>query len=240
MAQIATKTTAELSTDIHVITAEINAYQRVAGEAIFEIGRRLKGVRDNPEEYRLKGYRDWERWCNDELGMSRRYANQFIKVYEEFGADVLPKKGLQALYEIATLPPEEREVEHELSDGTTKKPEDMTVRELREVKRQLRLEQQAREMERAGAERLKAELAKARTEPPRVEVRTEYIRDESVEERLRRYEERFGDIDTLKPIVSLVFSAVVTFYGRKGINVPKRRRTAIIASHLWLTYVGEK
>jgi len=51
----------ELSTDINVITAEINAYQQVAGEAIFEIGRRLKGVRDNPEKYGFEGYRDWER-----------------------------------------------------------------------------------------------------------------------------------------------------------------------------------
>lgn len=65
--------------------------------------------------------------------MSRRYANQFIKVFDEFGADVLPKKGLQALYEIATLPPEQREVKHELPSGKKKKPEDMTVRELREL-----------------------------------------------------------------------------------------------------------
>ncbi|WII38777.1 dimethyladenosine transferase [Paenibacillus thiaminolyticus] len=36
----------ELSTDIHVITAEINAYQKIAGEAIFEIGRRLKHIRE--------------------------------------------------------------------------------------------------------------------------------------------------------------------------------------------------
>lgn len=35
-------TQAALSNDINIITAEVNAYQRVAGEAIFEIGGRLK------------------------------------------------------------------------------------------------------------------------------------------------------------------------------------------------------
>lgn len=103
----------------------------------------MKGVRENPEKYGFEGYRDWERWCDDELNISRRYANQFIKVYEEFGEDVLPKKGLQALYEIATLPPEQREAEHVTAKGETKKPEDMTVRELRDLKRQLKAEKAA-------------------------------------------------------------------------------------------------
>lgn len=42
-----------LSNDIHVITAEINAYQRIAGEAIFEIGRRLHEVKYNPKKFGL-------------------------------------------------------------------------------------------------------------------------------------------------------------------------------------------
>ena len=149
----------ELSSDINVITAEINAYQQVAGEAIFEIGRRLKGVRDNPEKYGFEGYRDWERWCSNELGITRQYANQFVKVYEELGKTSFPHLGINALYQIATLPPEERDVPHELPSGETKKPEEMTVRELRELKRQLRQAEQQAEAERKERERLEQEYA---------------------------------------------------------------------------------
>lgn len=91
MGELQAKQTTELSNDLNVITAEINAYKQVAGEAIFEIGRRLKEVRDNPEKYGLKGYRDWERWCEDKCGFTRRYANQFIKVYEELGKTSSPR-----------------------------------------------------------------------------------------------------------------------------------------------------
>ena len=101
----------------------------MAGEAIFEIGRRLKGVRDNPEMYGFEGYRDWERWCNTELEISRQYANQFIKVFEELGNSGFRKLGVKALYEIATMPEEYRTEAHTApSTGATKTVDEMTVR----------------------------------------------------------------------------------------------------------------
>ena len=57
-----------LSTDINVITAEINAYQRVAGEAIFEIGKRLKHVKEND-----LAHGEWMGWC-ETIGMSQDLA----------------------------------------------------------------------------------------------------------------------------------------------------------------------
>lgn len=184
----------ELSTDINVITAEINAYQRVAGEAIFEIGRRLKHVKEND-----LAHGEWEKWCREDIGMSRQHADKFIKVAETFDMSTCHfKQSLDALYHIATLPPEEREVEHEVN-GVKKKPEDMTVRELREVKRQLKAEQnrverleKEKDAERSERERLEDELEKA----PKIEVRTEYVevKDELAERKLKRYEELFGDV----------------------------------------------
>src|SRR5690625_2376355 len=132
----------KLSTDINVITAEINAYQRVAGEAIFEIGRRLKGVRDNPEKYGFEDYRDWGRWCEEELGMSRRNANRFIKVVDRFGDTGVPTlpNTMSVLYELTSFTDEQLEQEYELPNGEKKKPVDMNRRQIEELKRQLKAE----------------------------------------------------------------------------------------------------
>jgi hypothetical protein len=126
------------------ITAEINAYKRVAGEAIFEIGRRLKSVRDakidsgRADERNLARQREeaggWIRWLEEHVDFKRMHAHRFITVFEELGSDVSPgihTLTLKALYEIATLPPEERTREHTLKSGVTKTVNEMTVRELR-------------------------------------------------------------------------------------------------------------
>src|SRR5690625_2934039 len=120
-----TEKTETLSEDINTITAEINAYQRVAGEAIFEIGRRLKHVKEND-----LAHGEWSKWCEVEVGIDRSTGNKFIRVYEELAENVgtYPRLGLRALYEIATLPPDEREAEHTTSKGETKTPDEMTVR----------------------------------------------------------------------------------------------------------------
>src|SRR5699024_3446444 len=179
----------ELSTDIHTITAEINAYKRVAGEAIFEIGRRLKHVKEDD-----LAHGEWTKWCEAEVGMSRSMVRRFIKVYEEIDR---PKRaslhdiGIAARYEIATLPPAERNQTHTTSKGEEKKPEDMTVKELREVKRQLKAEKEAKEQAEYKAEEAEAradqyrkssEIANRKLEEAEErepEVRYEYIEKES-------------------------------------------------------------
>lgn len=121
----------ELSADINVITAEINAYQRVAGEAIFEIGKRLKHVK---EKDLVHG--EFGKWL-ESVGMTPRTAQRFIKVAEEIGskATTLSHLGWGALYEIATMPEEARTESHTIpSTGAEKTVDEMTVRELREVK----------------------------------------------------------------------------------------------------------
>jgi len=65
-----------------------------------------------------------------------------MKIAEEFSDSKYAtshKLGIESLYQIATLPESARTESHTIpSSGEEKKPEDMTVKELREVKRQLK------------------------------------------------------------------------------------------------------
>lgn len=133
----------ELSTDINVIAAEINAYQRVAGEAIFEIGRRLKHVKETDLVHG-----QWSGWCKEELGMTRHNANRFIRVYERYsnGTPVyqLPN-AVSILDALIPFTDEELMQEYELPTGEKKKPTEMTRREIEDLKRRLKAEQKERE-----------------------------------------------------------------------------------------------
>lgn len=211
--------THELSTDINVITAEINAYQRVAGEAIFQIGKRLKHVKEN--EGMIHG--EWSKWC-ETIGMDRASAHKFITVYEEMGdsyVSTFQHLGMSALYQIATMPEESRTVSHKIpSTGADKTVDEMTVRELREVKAELKKTQAERERAEADKEHAESraklaesqadvairseELTRAQLEEfegrePNVEIHTEYVEvvkvDASAVERLSKYEDRFGAIE---------------------------------------------
>ncbi|GAC41977.1 DUF3102 domain-containing protein [Paenibacillus popilliae] len=125
----------ELSTDIHVITAEINAYKRIAGEAIFEIGRRLKHVKENDLVHG-----EWERWCREEIGMTPQHVNRFIRIYIRFeNRTSLLDLGVAALAHLVDFTDEQIARPHAIpSTGEIKLVDDMTVRELREVKKALK------------------------------------------------------------------------------------------------------
>ncbi|HDE0607622.1 TPA: pathogenicity island protein [Staphylococcus aureus] len=73
------------------------------------------------------------------VNLDRTQAHRLIKVSEEI-KDVGTHQhlGLRALLEIASLPVPERTKEHTTSNGETKTPDEMTVQELRELKKQLK------------------------------------------------------------------------------------------------------
>lgn len=124
----------QLSDDLTTIETEIKSYQNIAGQSIFEIGRRLKHVKEND-----LAHGEWTQWL-EKVNLNQRVAQQMIKIFDtpEINTRMSSSLGMQALYEIATLPESERNKEHETSSGKTKTPDEMTVRELRELKKQLK------------------------------------------------------------------------------------------------------
>lgn len=122
-----------LSTNIDRLTTEIKTYQTIGGQAIFEIGRRLKWVKDNDLTHGEYG-----KWL-ESISMNHNTANRFEKVATELSnSGTYHNLGINALYLIATMPESERDKPQQLDSGEVKKPDEMTVRELRETKKKLK------------------------------------------------------------------------------------------------------
>lgn len=122
----------ELSHNLTTVTTEIKAYQSIGGQAIFEIGRRLKWVKEND-----LAHGEFGKWL-ESINIKSRQAQRFIKIANEFSNTTTSSYlGMNVLYEIATMPSDERDKPQKLDSGEIKKPDEMTVRELRETKRKL-------------------------------------------------------------------------------------------------------
>lgn len=135
-----------LSNNLSQIELEINHHKQIAGQSIWEIGRRLNHVKEND-----LAHGQFMEWLK-KIEFSQTVANQFMKVAKELPNSVTSQNlGINALYLIATLPEEEKQEQIEkIEQG-----ESPTVRELQEVKRRLKLKDQALEEVKGELERVK-------------------------------------------------------------------------------------
>lgn len=126
-----------LSNNLSQIELEINHHKQIAGQSIWEIGRRLNHVK----EHNL-AHGEFGEWL-DKIGINYREANRMMTVAKQLpNVTTLSDLGSSALYLIATLPEEEKQEQiQRIEDGDTP-----TVRELQEVKKKLKLSQQANEL----------------------------------------------------------------------------------------------
>lgn len=136
-----------LSNNLSQIELEIRHHQKLAGESIWEIGRRLNHVKENNLTHGQFG--EWV----EKQGIKIREAQRFMKVAKEVpNTTTLSHLGATALYLIATLPEEEKQEQIEkIEQGDSP-----TVRELEEVKKKLRLKDQSLEAVKGELERAKA------------------------------------------------------------------------------------
>lgn len=156
----------------------------MAGEAIFEIGKRLKSVRDakidgkTAEERKLAQQREdaggWIRWLEGHVEFTRQTSTRAIQSYEQFGTTSY-HFDVGKIFEMLSLPSEIDRNEfvtapHTIpSTGATKTVDEMTVRELREVKAALKAEREAREEAESDYETVRDTLESMRDQPPEVE-----------------------------------------------------------------------
>ena len=136
-----------LSNNLAQIELEISHHKQIAGQSIWEIGRRLKHVKENN-----LAHGEFGKWVEG-IGIAKTEASRFIKIVDEIpNLGTYTNLGTKALYLIATLPEEEKEEQiQRIEDGDTP-----TVRELQEVKKKLKLSKKVNEQLRAENEKIKS------------------------------------------------------------------------------------
>lgn len=136
-----------LSNNLAQIELEIGHHKQIAGQSIWEIGRRLNHVKENDLTHGEFGG-----WL-DKIGIHYREANRMMTVAKQLpNVTTLSDLGSSALYLIATLPEEEKKEQiKRIEEGDTP-----TVRELQKVKRELKLSRQANELLRNENEKIKS------------------------------------------------------------------------------------
>ena len=136
-----------LSNNLSQIELEISHHKQIAGQSIWEIGRRLNHVK----EHNLV-HGEFMEWLN-KINLNWSEANRMMKIAKELpNYSTLSNLGSTALYLIATLPDEDKEEQiQRIEDG-----DNPTVRELKEVKKKLNLSKLVNERLRAENEKIKS------------------------------------------------------------------------------------
>lgn len=149
----------EITAEIRYITESLN---KTVLTGIIEIGRRFEMAKS------LVEHGKWGEYCEEYTGYSQSMAENYIKVYKEYGQEQqslfgdftksqsIGNLGITKLIELTALPADEREKFVEDNNVT----EDTTVKELRELIRQKDDKLEAAEGKQAEAEKKLADSIK--------------------------------------------------------------------------------
>lgn len=119
-----------LSDNLQQIELEINHHKNIAGQSIWEIGRRLNHVKEND-----MAHGEFTDWVENKVGIHIREAQRMMLVVNELpNTNTWSQLGVRALSLIATLPEEEKQTQLEKIE----RGDNPTVRELQDLKRKLK------------------------------------------------------------------------------------------------------
>lgn len=140
-----------LSDNLAQIELEINHHKQLAGQSIWEIGRRLNHVKEHD-----LAHGQFILWL-EKVNISHSQAKKMMKIAISFpNGSTLNHLGAEALYLLSTLPDEAKQEQIErIEQG-----DNPTVRELQEVRRQLNLSKADNEELRQKNERLAEQALK--------------------------------------------------------------------------------
>ena len=136
-----------LSDNLAQIELEISHHKQIAGQSIWEIGRRLNHVKEND-----LAHGQFMEWYLS-LGIDKDFASKSMKIAKELpNFETLRNLGTTALHLIATLPEDEQKAQiNRIEQGDSP-----TVRELQELKNKLKLSQKANELLKAENKKIKS------------------------------------------------------------------------------------
>lgn len=148
-----------LSDNLAQIEYEIRSERERIGKSIWEIGIRLKHVKENDLAHGQ--FMEWYQ----KIGLDKDFVSKSMTIAKELpNFETLRSLGTSALYLIATLPDDKKQEQIERIENG----DNPTVRELQEVRRQLNQVKAELEEKTAQNERL-AELALSKEEPQVIE-----------------------------------------------------------------------
>lgn len=147
----------ELSDNLAQIELEINHHKQIAGQSIWEIGRRLNHVKEHD-----LAHGQFMEWV-ESIGINYKEAQRMMKISSELPElDNVVQFGSSILYLIATLPDDEKQTQLDRIENG----DNPTVRELQEVKRKLKLAESENKKLFEEKEQQAEQLLKSQIYPP--------------------------------------------------------------------------
>ena len=169
----------EQYTEAYNLNVKIHTSMQAIQQNLYDMCSALKKMRDG-KLYKELGYQNFEEYCENEAGISRRHAYRYISIYENLPEDFVTschKIGVQKLCLLTALTDDQREEITQTVDL-----ESTTVRELREqiaaLKEESELDRKERDNANDAAQRWKNTAQSAQADNQRLEDQVQSLTDQ--------------------------------------------------------------